>query len=89
MEHWRTAAEAPAGSDRRVPVARSLLAVMLLRRSGLLPAVAMAISGRGMPPNRRLLLTVAAGIYLGALLLLLTLVALLVAGLAFVVLRPS
>jgi hypothetical protein len=64
-----------------------VLAGLLLRRFGLLPLVALALAGRSVPPaRRRLILTVAAGVYLGAALLLVLLLAVLVGGLALVAL---
>ncbi|MFC0680777.1 hypothetical protein ACFFGH_23350 [Lysobacter korlensis] len=73
--------------DDRMPVGRSVLAGLLLRRFGLLPMVALVLAGRGLAPARRRgILTAAAGIYLGALLLLVLLVLLLVGGLTFVAL---
>ena len=64
---------------------RAVLTAMLLRRFGLLPLVSLALVSRT-PARRRVLVTVAAGVYLGAAVLLLLLVAVLAGGLALVAL---
>jgi hypothetical protein len=70
-----------------LPIGRTILAALLLRRFGLLPLVVLALAGRELPPaRRRMVLTVAAAIYLGAFALLFLLLLALVGGLAFVVL---
>lgn len=64
-----------------------MLAGLLVRRFGLLPLVVLALAGRGIPPARRkLVVTVAASVYLGAFLLLVVLLVALVGGLALVAL---
>jgi nitrate reductase NapE component len=64
-----------------------VLAAFLLRRFGLLPIVALALAGRSVPPaRRRVLITVAASVYLGAGLLLVLVVAVLAGGLTLVAL---
>ena len=73
--------------EERIPVGRTVLTGLLLRRFGLLPMVALALAGRGASPaRRRLVLTIAAAVYLGAVLMLLLVVLLLVGGLALVAL---
>jgi hypothetical protein len=74
-------------NEESLPIGRTVLTALLLRRFGLLPLVALALAGRGATPaRRRRVLTVAAGIYLGAALLLTLLVAALLGGLALVAL---
>jgi hypothetical protein len=64
-----------------------VLTALLLRRVGLLPLVALALAGRGMPSaRRRRILTVAASVYAGAAMLLVLLLGVLVGGLALVAL---
>lgn len=64
-----------------------MVAGLLLRRLGLLPVVALALAGRAATPaRRRMVLTIAACVYLGAAALLVLLVAVLVGGLALVAL---
>jgi hypothetical protein len=64
-----------------------VLTVLLLRRFGLLPLLVLAFAGRNAPPaRRRRFVTVAASVYLGAVMLLVLLLAVLVGGLALVAL---
>ena len=77
----------PAAPEEPIPVGRAVLTGLLLRRLGLLPMVALALAGRGLSPGRRrLILTIAAALYLGAVLTLLLVVVLLVGGLAILAL---
>jgi hypothetical protein len=76
-----------AASDASLPVGRTVLTALLLRRFGLLPLLAVALAGRGISPgHRNLVLTVAASVYLGALALLVLLLVVLVGGLAIIAL---
>ena len=78
---------AGAADAARLPIGRTVLTALLLRRFGMLPLVALALAGRTVSPaRRRTILTVAASFYLGAVLLLVVLLAVLVGGLAFVAL---
>lgn len=73
--------------DAGLPIGRTVLTALLLRRFGLFPLVALALAGRNVSPARRkLFLTIAASIHLGALLALVLLLIVLVGGLAVVAL---
>ncbi len=71
----------------RLPIVRTVLTALLLRRFGLLPMLGLLVAGRHIEPARRCrILTIAAGVYLAAALLLVLVLAVLVGGLALVAL---